>query len=83
MPMPTSITPSPLRPSKAISPKPKTDPVPIPPKTKSKELYITTEPIRKLYTDDMGRFPVRSRSSNNFLMLSYYVDTNFILVEPL
>ena len=62
--------------------KPKTGPVPRPPKTKSKELYITTEPIRKLYTDDMGRFPVRSRSGNNFLMLYYHVDTNVILVDP-
>ena len=51
-------------------------------KTKSKELYITTEPISKLYTDYMGRFLVHSRSGNNFLMLSYHVDTNVILVEP-
>ena len=62
--------------------KPKPDPVPRPPKTKSKEIYITTEPIRKLYTDDMGRFLVRSRSGNNFLMLSYHVDTNAVLVGP-
>ena len=30
----------------------------------------------------MDRFPVRSRSGNNFLMLSYHVYTNFILVYP-
>ena len=30
----------------------------------------------------MGRFLVLSRSGNNFLMLSYHVDTNVILVEP-
>ena len=30
----------------------------------------------------MVRFTVRSCSSNNFLMLSYHVDTNVILVEP-
>ena len=64
------------------STKPKPDPVPRPPKTKSNELYITTEPISKPYTYDMGRFPVRSRSGNNFLVLSYHVDTNGILVEP-
>ena len=66
----------------ARSTKPKPEPVPRPPMTKSKELYITTEPISKLYTDDMGRFPVCSRSGNNFIMLSYHVDTNVILVEP-
>ena len=62
--------------------KPKPDPVTGPPKTNSKELYITTEPISKLYTDDIGRLPVRSRSGNNFLVLPYHVDTNVILVEP-
>ena len=61
--------------------KPKPDPVPIPPKTKSKELYITTKPISKFYTDDMGRFLVRSQSGNHFVVLSYNVDTNVILVE--
>ena len=30
----------------------------------------------------MGRFPVRSRSGNNLIMLAYHVDTNVILVEP-
>ena len=30
----------------------------------------------------MGRFPVRSRSGNNYIMLAYHVDTNTILVEP-
>ena len=57
--------------------KPKPDPVPRPPKTNSKYLYITTEPISKLYTDEMVRFPVRFRSGNNFLMLSYHVDNTY------
>ena len=79
MPMPTRIAPFQLSLSKAISPNPgrvrvlpnpKPDPVPRTMMTKSKELYITTEPISKLYTDDMGRLPVRSRSGNNFIMLS-------------
>ena len=30
----------------------------------------------------MDKFPVRYQSGNNFLMLSYHVDTNAILVEP-
>ena len=50
--------------------------------TTSKELYITTEPISKLYTDDMGRFPVCYRSGNHFLMFSYHSDTDVILVYP-
>ena len=49
--------------------------------TKSQELFIRTEPISKLYTDNMGRFPIHSRRGNNFIMLAYHVDTNVILVE--
>ena len=30
----------------------------------------------------MGKFLVRSQSGNNFLMISYHVDTNVILVDP-
>eukprot|EP00804_Cyclotella_cryptica_P025029 CCRYP_015949-RA/>CCRYP_015949-RA protein AED:0.34 eAED:0.26 QI:0/0/0/0.75/1/1/4/0/538 len=36
----------------------------------------------KLYTDDMGRFPIRSRSGNQYIMLAYHCDSNAILVEP-
>ena len=43
---------------------------------------VGIEPISKLYSDDMGRFPVRSRSGNYYIMLAYHVDTNVILVEP-
>ena len=50
--------------------------------TKTQEVFIRTEPISKLYTDDMSRFPIRSRRGNNFIMLAYHVDTNVILVEP-
>ena len=39
-------------------------------------------PISKLYTDNMGRFPVRSRSGNYFIMLAYHVDSNVILADP-
>ena len=54
-------------------PRPDLDPVPREPMTKSKELFIITEPISKLYTDDMGRFPFRSCIGNNFIMLAYHV----------
>ena len=38
--------------------------------------------MSKLYSDDMGRFPIRSRNGNYFIVLAYHVDTNVILVEP-
>ena len=52
------------------------------PTIKSQELLIQVEPIRKLYTDDMGRFPLHSCSGNHYIMLAFHVATNVIFVEP-
>ena len=38
--------------------------------------------ISKLYTADMGRFPIRSRSGNQYIMLAYHCDSNTIHVQP-
>ena len=54
-----------------------TPPAPV----KSKDLIVRIESVSKLYSDDMGRFPVRSRSGNYFIMLAYQVDCNVILIE--
>ena len=53
----------------------------IPAKT-SNELYVVVEPVRKIYTDDMGRFPIRSRSGHDYIMLVFHCDSNVILIEP-
>eukprot|EP00804_Cyclotella_cryptica_P026156 CCRYP_013038-RA/>CCRYP_013038-RA protein AED:0.96 eAED:1.00 QI:0/0/0/0.5/1/1/2/0/450 len=51
------------------STKPKPPPVPspstLPSPTPSHELHIVTEPISKLYTDDMGRFPTALAAATN------------------
>ena len=52
------------------------------PATNTKELYVRIDTISKLYTNNMGCFPVRSCSSNYFIMIAYHVDLNVILVEP-
>ena len=54
----------------------------IPPPIRTKELHIWDEPISKLYTDDCGRFPIRSRSGNKYIMISYHCDSNTILQAP-
>ena len=36
----------------------------------------------ELYTDDTGRFLIRSRSGNQYLMVAYHCDTNAILIKP-
>ena len=38
------------------------------PTEKSKELYVFSEPLIKLYRDNMGRFPVRSHSGNHHII---------------
>ena len=51
------------------------------PAVKSQELLIQVDPIRNLYTDDMGRFSVFSCIGNQYIMLAFYINTNAILVE--
>ena len=45
-------------------------------------VHINTSHINKLYTDDTGRFPIRSHSGNQYLMIAYHQPSNAILVEP-
>ena len=35
-----------------------------------------------MYTDDTGRFPVRSRSGNQYIMIVYHFDSNTIIYTP-
>ena len=48
----------------------------------SNELHIRFESISKLYTDDTGRFPVRSRGGNQYVMIAYHCDSNAIFAMP-
>ena len=43
---------------------------------------MQTVHISKLYTDDIGRFPIKARSENQYLMVSYHCDSDAILVAP-
>ncbi len=38
--------------------------------------------LNKLFTDDTGRFPIRARSGNQYLMVAYHYASNAILVRP-
>ena len=51
----------------------------IPPPHKKKELHIWDQPISKLYTDDCGRFPIRSWSGNEYIIIEYHCGSNKIL----
>ena len=54
----------------------------IPTPHKTKELHIWDQPISKLYTDDCGRSPIRSRSGNEYIMIAYHCDSNKIVQAP-
>ena len=40
------------------------------PNQKTQEINIWDQPIGRLYTDDCGRFPIRSRSGNEYIMIA-------------
>ena len=56
------------------------DPEPILPPVKSHELHIRVKHISRMYT--AGRFPVRSCSGNQYVMIAYHCDANVILACP-
>ena len=43
---------------------------PLPTQSPTNELHIHVEHISRLYTDNTGRFPVRSRRGNLYLMVA-------------
>ena len=49
------------------------------PSNRSNEVHIVELPLSKLYTDDCGRFPIRSRSGNQYIMVAYHCNSNAIL----
>ena len=46
-----------------------------------KEIFIEIYPLNKLYSDDTGRFPVRARSGNQYVMIAYHTAGNLILQQ--
>ena len=45
-------------------------------------LYCWEEELETLYTNNMGRFPIRAQSGNQYFMLAYHAGANAILVQP-
>jgi hypothetical protein len=63
------------------SAKPK-QPMPAPPvTTPTNQVYVMTQPLSKLFTDDTGRFPVRACSGNQYVMIAFHADGNLILKQ--
>ena len=43
---------------------------------------MNTVHISKLYNDNIGIFPIKERSGNQYLMVAYHCDSDTILVAP-
>jgi hypothetical protein len=52
------------------------------PMTPSRKLHIMVKPLSRLFTDDTGRFPFRTTSGNQYVMIAYHADSNAILAAP-
>ena len=50
--------------------------------TPSHEMNIRVKHISKLYTGDTGRFPVRSQSGNQYIIIVYHCDSSSIITAP-
>ena len=74
-----STKPQPLPQAPTTTPPP---PLAPPPALTTNEVYLTEIPASTLFTDDTGRFPVRARSGNQYIMVAYHQDANAILVQP-
>ena len=44
-------------------------------------VFITTQPLSKLYTNDTGRFPVKACSGNQYVMIAFHTNGNLILQQ--
>jgi hypothetical protein len=47
----------------------------------SNQVFIITKPLSKLFTNGTGRFPVRACSDNQYVMMAFYANGNFILQQ--
>ena len=65
--------------STKLNPQPPSSPEEPMPQVRSNELFIQVTPISKLYTDDIGCFPVHSHSGHQYVMIAYHCDANLIL----
>jgi hypothetical protein len=47
------------------------------------QVFTRIENTGRIYTDQTGRFPVRSSQGNNYILVAYDYDSNVIITEPL
>jgi hypothetical protein len=56
--------------------------VPPPPiATPTNQVFVIKKLLSKLFTNDTGHFPVRSRSGNQYVMIAFHANRNLILQQ--
>jgi hypothetical protein len=55
--------------------------LPPPIATPSNQVFVITKLLSKLFTDDTGHFPIRARSSNQSVIISFHANGNLILQQ--
>jgi hypothetical protein len=55
--------------------------LPPPIATPSNQVFVVTNPLSKLFTNDTCRFPVRACSGNQYVMIAFHADGNLILQQ--
>jgi hypothetical protein len=45
------------------------------------QIIIKVYPLSRLYTDNTGRFPIRARLGNQYIMIAFHADGNLILQQ--
>ena len=66
-------------PAPDTKPEPKPTPTLSPSSLRSTELIIQVHHISRVYSDDTGWFPIKSRSGNQYIMIAYHCDSGSIL----
>ncbi len=55
--------------------------LPAPVSMPSHQVFVMTQPLSKLFTNNTGRFPVEAFSGNQYVMIAFHANGNFILQQ--
>jgi hypothetical protein len=55
--------------------------LPPPIEVPSNQVFVVTKPLSKLFTNNTGRFPVRARSGNQYVMIAFHANGNLLLQQ--
>jgi hypothetical protein len=57
--------------------------LPLPAAAPSNQVFVVTKLLSKLFPDNTGRFPVRARSGNQYVMIAFHANGNLIFQQAI